>query len=373
MTKLKNIENHYSHFARDMIAGLPELAHKRPGFSDIWQKMAANQMFGLCLPKDCGGQGGNLKDLAGAASALVSAGGDICIAMSWLIHEIISCRLIHAFGNGRQKKEMLPDLAAGKMTVSLAVSEPDIGAHPKYLQTKASFENGIWTLTGQKTYITNGPISEWFIVMAKTSVTDGKNRYTAFLVNKDTPGLTIHHPMDLPFLKSCPHGGISLENCQINEDQILGPKDDAYKSMAVPFRNIEDVLLMNLVTGGLNLELDRLSREVGQHQDILENKDLLFKLGHLKCQADGMNALSEKAAEMFLKNEKDMRLSSLPSFLRTHAEAFQRQIKELTADLPGAEGPAELPVTRDLDGLLTIGRQATQNRMIKLGRKLASD
>ncbi|MDZ7831324.1 MAG: acyl-CoA dehydrogenase family protein [Desulfobacterales bacterium] len=373
MTKLTNIENHYSRFGRNMVAGLPALTHKRPGFSGIWQKMAANQMFGLCLPKAFGGQGGNLKDLAGAASALVSAGGDIGIAMSWLIHEIISCRLIHAFGDGRQKKEMLPDLAAGKMTVSLAVSEPDIGAHPKYLQTEASCESGIWTLTGQKTYITNGPISERFIVMAKTGVTDGKNRYTAFLVHKDTPGLHIHDPMDLPFLKSCPHGGISLENCQINEAPILGPKDDAYESMAVPFRNIEDVLLMSLVSGGLNFEIDRLGQTIGHHQDLHENKDILFKLGHLKCQTDGMNALADRTAEIFLENEKDMRLSSLPSFLRSQAKEFQRQIKELTADLAGFADLAELPIARDIDGLLTIGRQAAQNRMIKMGEKFASD
>jgi len=372
MTKLTNIENRYDRFARDIIVGHPELTHKSQAWSDIWKKMAENHMFGLCLPKADGGQGGNLNGLAGAARALASAGGPIGIAMSWLIHEIIGCRLIHAFGDDRQKKELLPDLASGKITVCLAVSEPDIGAHPKYLQTEASFENGKWTLNGQKTYITNGPISEWFIVMAKTGVLDGKNMYTAFLVQKDTPGLHIHDPMELPFLKSSPHGGISLAGCQIAEEQILGPKDRAYAAMAVPFRRAEDVLLVSLVSGGCHFELDWLGQAVGLNKDLLENKNILFNLGHLKCQADAMNALADKTAEIFVENEKDLRLSTLPAFLRAEAASFQQQFKELTRDLPGAENPAELPVARDIDGLLGIGRQAMKNRMIKMGGKLAS-
>lgn len=292
--------------------------------------------------------------------------------MSWLVHEMISCRLIHEFGEGRQKKELLPDLAAGKITVSLAVSEPDIGAHPKYLQTKAAYENGIWTLNGQKTYITNGPISEWFIVMAKTGIMDAKNWYTAFLVHKDTPGLTIHAPMELPFLKSCPHGDISLDNCEIDEAQILGPKDHAYAAMAVPFRNVEEVLLMSLVTGGLSFELDWLRQTIGQHQDLPKNKNRLLELGNLKCQTDAMTALAERAAEILVKDEKDPRLSTLPHFMRTQAEAFQRQFKELTADLPGAENPAEPPVTRDMDGLLGIGRQAAKARITKIGKQIST-
>ena len=373
MTKLSNIEYHYGRFARGTIAGHPEPTPKSRMWSDIWKKIATNQMFGLCLPKACGGHGGNLKDLAGAARALVTKGGRIGIAMSWLIHEIISCRLIYEFGDASQKKELLPDLAAGKITVSLAVSEPDIGAHPKHLQTMASFENGKWTLNGQKTYITNGPISDWFIVMVKTGVMDGKNRYTAFLVHKDTPGFHIHDPMELPFLKSCPHGGISLADCQIGEKQILGPKDHAYEAMAVPFRRVEKVLLMSLVTGGLDFEIDWLRQTIGQHQDLLENNNILFKLGHLKCRTDAMTALADKAAEIFIEDEKDPRLSTLPHFMRAQAEAFQRQFKELASDLPDAENPAALPVTRDMDGLLGIGRQAAQNLMMKMGEKLASD
>ena len=373
MTNWTNIENRYSRFARDIIVGHPELTHKSQAWSDIWKKMAADQLFGLCLPKTYGGQGRNLEDLASAARMLVTAGGRMGIAMSWLIHEIISCRLIYEFGDASQKKELLPDLAAGKITVSLAVSEPDIGAHPKHLQTMASFENGKWTLNGQKTYITNGPISDWFIVMVKTGVMDGKNRYTAFLVHKDTPGFHIDDPMDLPFLTSCPHGGISLADCQISEKQILGPKDHAYAAMAVPFRSVEDVLLMSLVSGGCHFELDRLGQAVGQYKDLLKNNNILSKLGHLKSQADAMNALADKTAEIFVENEKDLRLSTLPAFLRAEAASFQQQFKELTRDLPGAENPAELPVARDIDGLLGIGRQAVKNRMMKMGEKLASD
>lgn len=368
MTVFDDIAENYGRFARTVIAGHPELNQSRRFPADIRRQLIKNQIFGLCLPPSYGGQNKNTLLLANAAKILVSESGNMGIAFSWLIHEMISTWLIAKFADNRQKKALLPDLAAGRITVSFAVSEPEIGAHPKHLKTGAVYQNGAWRLTGSKCHITNGPISDWFIIMAKTGTSQGKNQFTAFLVQKDTPGLTRHAATELPFLRPCPHGGISLDNCRISKSWILGPEDHAYDEMAIPFRTIEDALLMSLVSGGIRFELNRLADAAGRSEK-KPDQARLTELGRLKCQADAIDALSETAAALLDKPAKHPKLTTLPLFLRTETDSFQRRFKELAANMPAGLTPDTLPVTRDIDGLLGIGRQAAQNRIAKLGEQ----
>ncbi len=326
-------------------------------------------MFGLCLPESYGGRNENTRLLAGAIRTLVAASGNAGVAMTWLIHEIISYCLIFRFADDHQKNELLPDLAAGKITVSLAVSEPEIGAHPKHLKTEAYPENGLWHLNGKKCHITNGPMADWFIILAKTGKSERKNLFTAFLVHKDTKGLTVSEPAVLPFLRPCPHASISLEDCRINGCRIIGPPDNAFSEMAIPFRRIEDVLMMSLINGAIHSELNWLGKIAG-HPSKPPNNKVLNELGHLKCSADAMGALADRAADL-LDNKPDSReLTTLPLFLRAQAGEFQRRFKELTANLRGELSPDELPIARDIDGLLGIGRTIAQSRIIQTAKQL---
>ena len=370
MPVIEEIEKIFGRYAGNMIAGHPDLNQVSLLPSDIWQQMRENKMFGLCLPGTYGGHNASFRLLAGAASALVAYSGNTGVALSWLIHEIISCRLICRFGNTRQKNELLSDLADGEITASFAVSEPEIGAHPKYLQTEAVFKGDAWRLTGEKCYITNAPMADWFLVMAKTGNVDGKNAFTAFMIHKDTPGLTIHPPTELPFLRPCPHGSITLENCRANDRQIIGPRDSAYTEMAIPFRALEDVLMMSLVSGAILFEIGWIRDAAGPFEASPESK-LLTELGQLKCQADAIQALAIYTADLIDKNEKDPKIVTLPLFLRTQTEAFQQRFKGLAANMPvGGLKLDQVPVIRDIDGLLGIGRHLAHTRMRKAGKNL---
>ena len=370
MAVFEDIEKIFAEFAAKKIAGHPDLNQVSPLPADIWQKMRENKMFGLCLPETCGGRDGNFRVLAGAASTLVAYSGNTGVAMSWLIHEIISCRLIYRFGNTRQKNELLPDLAAGKTTASFAVSEPEIGAHPKYLRTEAVFKGNTWRLTGEKCYITNAPMADWFIVIAKTGGVDEKNFFTAFMLHKNTPGLTIHPPTELPFLRPCPHGSLTFANCRVSDRQILGPRNHAYTEMAIPFRAIEDALMMSLVGGAINFVISWLGNTAG-HLEALPDSELLTELGHLKCQADAIQAIAAHTADLLDKNEKDPKVTTLPLFLRTQTAVFQAGVKKLAANLSGGGlKPNALPIARDIDGLLGIGGNTAQIQMRKAGKSL---
>lgn len=143
-------------FARQHIGNRDDLQSLEQFPRDIWTKMGKQGLLGLGIPKEYGGLGGNYVSIATAGESLMRSGHNMGITISWLIHCVVSRFLILGFGTTEQHNTYLPELASGKITASIAVSEPGSGAHPKRLQTIAYHRGGIYTLQGEKSYDRRG-------------------------------------------------------------------------------------------------------------------------------------------------------------------------------------------------------------------------
>jgi acyl-CoA dehydrogenase len=225
----------------------------------LWRAMGAAGLFRIGLPEEHGGAGGGYAAIAAAEADLAEHGGALGFAMSWAGHQLIARAFILGFGNAAQKQVLLPALAAGTSTMSVAISEPDAGAHPKLLRTTAHEDGGDFVLDGEKAWVTNGPIADRFIVLAITAQQDWRKRYSAFLVPRDAPGLTLVEMPPLEALKPSPHCRLRLEACRVQADARLGPPHTAYETMALPFRDIEDAIGLSGTAGLLRFVLRRLA------------------------------------------------------------------------------------------------------------------
>jgi acyl-CoA dehydrogenase len=223
---------------------------------DIWRKMAREDLMGVSLPVDYGGLGHTYLAMSVVGEIMAARGHNLGLAVSWLVHLVVARFLIHGFGTKDQHDEFLPALAAGRKTASIAVSEPQTGAHPKHLKTSAHLRGGRYLLSGEKTYLTNGPLADLFVVFAVTGQDAAKKQITAFLVPRDTPGLTLTEQMPIDFLRPSPHCGIKLVNCSVPESQVLGGKGAAYEGMIKPFREIEDALMMGPIVGAMERQAE---------------------------------------------------------------------------------------------------------------------
>ena len=125
-------------------------------------------LLGWSIPAAFGGEGAGFSDILPAVEAFVAKGGRPGIALSWMVHLIVGRVLIAGFGNGTQKKEVLPGMASGKRTVSIALSEPGAGSDPKRIRTTAVKKGRSYVLDGEKAWLTNGPLADLFIVFAVT-------------------------------------------------------------------------------------------------------------------------------------------------------------------------------------------------------------
>ena len=203
---LSSLKRETALFAELNIACRQELSASTDFPWDIWRKMGEEGLLGLGLPHKYGGLGGNYLSIAIAEESLVHKGHNMGIALSWLMHNVISRFLILGFGNQGQREMYLENLARGKATASLALSERGTGAHPKHLETSAHRQGESWVLKGEKAYLTNGPIADLYIVIAVTGHREGRKDFSAFLMPRDTPGLTTVEGVDMRFLRPAPHG-----------------------------------------------------------------------------------------------------------------------------------------------------------------------
>jgi acyl-CoA dehydrogenase len=220
---------------------------------DLWQAMADAGLFRIGL------ESSGYADIAAAEAALVEHGGAPGFGMSWAGHQMVAKFFIAGFGSAAQQAALLPGLIAGTRTASVAISEPGAGAHPKHLRTTATREDDAFLLTGEKAFVTNGPIADLFIVLAITAVDDGRKRYSAFIVPRDAPGLTVLDAHPLGALRPSQHCGLRLSNVRATAGNRIGPEGGAYEAMALPFRDVEDAVATSALHGALRYLLGRLA------------------------------------------------------------------------------------------------------------------
>ncbi|MBN2283362.1 MAG: acyl-CoA/acyl-ACP dehydrogenase [Deltaproteobacteria bacterium] len=362
-----DMEKMFSRFAAAYIADRDLRGSVEFPFS-VWKAMGEEGLLGLSVPERFGGMGGSLQAVSRAGEALVREGHNLGIAVSWLIHQITAGSIIARVADEGKKELLLPGLARGGATACLAVSEPGTGAHPKHLKTKARRHKEGFVITGEKTYLTNGPIADLFIIIAVTAVEGGKNRCTAFLVPRETPGLSPTPPLDLPFLRPSPHGGIILDDCPVTADAVLGPAGTAYEDMVVPLREYEDILTMGPVLGAMEYQLKLLAGVLAiEAADMDRAKG---PLGELRYYIDSLRILAREAARLLDGWRNAGERLSLTLFFRTAARTFQERIAAFRNEFPRSDSAELRDMAEDLNALLAVAGRAAETKGRKLGESV---
>ncbi len=130
-----------------------------------------------------------------------------------------------------QREEYLEPLMAGEVTTCFALSEPDHGSDPHYMETTAENEGDEWVIDGTKYWISNGPYADFAMVFARTSGDQGDlGGITCFLVDADTPGFEvgkIHRTMGLTPGGQCE---LRFDDCRVGDEQVLGEVDQGFQA-----------------------------------------------------------------------------------------------------------------------------------------------
>ena len=189
-----------------------------------WQACAQRGILGLMVPEKLGGAGLDILSVLLAMEGLGHGCRDygLCLALNaqmWTVQ-----LAIQQFGSEAQQRALLPGLIGGQTIAAQAITEPEAGSDVFALTSRAEKTEHGYRLNGHKIYSTLAPVADLFLVFATVNPDAGRWGVTAFLIDRDTPGLTIGPTRQKMGLRTVPFGDLELHDCDIPEHRRLGPE-----------------------------------------------------------------------------------------------------------------------------------------------------
>lgn len=182
---------------------------------DEWRACGDIGLHGLSVPEKFGGKGLGWLDTARCMEAFGYASEDAGLPFAVGANLFAVEMPVAEFADESLAREFLPGLCSGELVGANAITEPGSGSDVYALQMLAAKDGDDYILNGTKSYISNAPIADLFIVYATTNPKYGFLGVTAFLVDAKTEGLTVEAPFTKSGLKSVPGAVAHFENCRV--------------------------------------------------------------------------------------------------------------------------------------------------------------
>lgn len=198
----------------------------RNGFNDaLWKKIKENGLLEIPLPEQYGGAGGNA--ITGAIALREISRGSASVAITLDAHWLAT-DIVYHHGTEVQKAKYLPMVSEGSI-FAFALTEPSAGSDAAGIQSTAEFDGSYWILNGTKAWITNGGISDLYIILAKTDEKKGARGISAFLVEAGTPGFSVGKKEDKMGLRGSVTSELIMNNIRLPKESLLGREGDGFK------------------------------------------------------------------------------------------------------------------------------------------------
>ena len=243
-----------------------EIAEANHVPDDMVADMAARGFFGWSIPEAFGGAGFTTEELVQAAMELSYAATAVRARVG--TNTGIGSEALVVDGTEAQKQAYLPKLARGEITGCFALTEKEAGSQATALQTTAVRDGDDYVINGEKAFITNAPIAGLFTVFARTDPDEpGHRGISAFLVERETPGLVTGAPYTLMGQAGSPVSEIRFNDCRVPAANLLGGTEGTGFRSAMKTLNKQRIHLAALCTGPATRMLDEALAHAGtRHQ-----------------------------------------------------------------------------------------------------------
>jgi len=216
-------------FAKSQIAPLCEEADLKGEFNfDIWRKFGEMGLLGLPVPEKYGGSGADFVTSCLAGEAVGHAGVDGGHILAWGAHTYLGAANILQHGTEAQREKYLPKLATGEWIGCMGLTEPGCGSDAAALTTTAVRKGDKYILNGSKTFITNAPLAEVFIIFATLDKQKKHKGITTFIVERGFPGISTGKPMHKMGCRASATSEVFLEECEVPVENCLGGEGNGW-------------------------------------------------------------------------------------------------------------------------------------------------
>jgi acyl-CoA dehydrogenase len=286
-------------FAENEIAPFIERMEKGEFPREILRKMGELGLMGIPVPEKYGGAEMDFVSYIIAINEISRVSATVGVILS--VHTSVGTNPILYFGSDEQKQRFLPKLASGEYLAAFCLTEAGSGSDAKNMKSRAVKKDDHYVINGSKMFITNGGEADVYIVFASTNPELGSNGISAFIVEKNSPGLVIgkdEHKMGL-------HGSrtvqLTFENMIVPAENLLGEEGEGFK---IAMANL-DVGRIGIAAQALGIAEAALEAAVGYAKErqqfgkpIAAQQGIGFKLADMATNVEATRLLLYRAADL---------------------------------------------------------------------------
>ncbi|WP_405779822.1 acyl-CoA dehydrogenase family protein [Streptomyces sp. NBC_01378] len=273
---------------------------------DLWDKAARTGLAAFMIPAEFGG--GGVTDMV--TQVLVQqelCHGDIGIG-NLLTSSGFFADPVLELGTQAQKERWLRPLTTDTPPLTaLAVTEPDHGSDAAGIRTRAVRDGDHYLLSGQKAWISNAPYAQRFVVFATVDPSLRARGVTAFVIDRDTPGLTVGRPMRKMGQRAIVNAEVFLDNVRVPAADRLGAEGQGFSGLMRTFdasRILIGASCAGLCRAALDLAVEYAQERVQFGAPIIEHQAVAFRLADMATRADTAHLVTMRAARLFDQGEK---------------------------------------------------------------------
>lgn len=264
-----------------------EAARKRGHVGhEIWRRAGELNLLCSDIPEAYGGAGGDFRHEAVFLEEMARRG---LTGMNTGVHSIVAHYLLN-HGTDEQRERYLPRMARGELVGAIAMSEPGAGSDLQAIRTRANIDGDHYTLTGSKTWISNGYLAGLVLVVCKTDPSAGAKGTSILIAETEgLEGYSVGRVIDKIGMKAQDTSELFFDEVKLHRDQLLGGKEGQgfYQLMGdLPYeRLIISVNAVGAIEGALAATLDYAKERKAFGQSVFEFQNSKFKLAEIATQA----------------------------------------------------------------------------------------
>ncbi|WP_044747226.1 acyl-CoA dehydrogenase family protein [Bacillus alveayuensis] len=303
-------------------------------------------LFGISIPEEYGGIGLNAVSKAIVLEQLGRTHNGFVSLIS--AHTGIGSTGLVKLGSEYLKNKYLPAMAAGEKIACFALSEPGAGSDATNISTRAEKKGDHWVLNGTKHFITNAPVADVFTIFAVTDKAKGaKGGITAFLVERNFPGLIIGKKDKKMGLRGSYTAQVILDNCIVPEENVIGEVGMGYMS-ALKILAEGRIGLAARAVGScdklIELSATYAKERIQFGKPIANFQAVQWMLADMATETEAARTLTLKAAKMVDEGKKVIKEAAMAKLFAS--EVFNR-VADKAVQVHGGMGyVAEYPVER---------------------------
>jgi len=270
--------------------------------SRLLKKLAEIGVLGMSVPAQYNGNKTDHLSLIIAIEEISRIMPSLAVIIS--VHCSLFCHCILEFGNETQKEKYMPKAASGEIIGAFSLTEPGAGSDAINLKCKAVRKGDQYIINGSKAWVTAGNNAEAIILFAGTEIEPGRKKLSAFIIDKDTPGLQVTKIEEKMGLHSSLTAEIQLEDCQVPAGNLLGKEG---QGASIAFRGLDFSRIgiaaqsVGIAQRAMDEALTYSTQREAFGKKISDFQAIQFKLADIATLTEAARLMTYRAADLFDK------------------------------------------------------------------------